>query len=28
LVNRNPAQTNRKFAPGHEDWRWSMAYGD
>jgi hypothetical protein len=28
LVNRNPAQTNRKYAPGHEDWRWSMAYGD
>jgi hypothetical protein len=28
LVNRNPAQSNRKFAPGHEDWRWSMAYGE
>jgi hypothetical protein len=28
LVNRNPAQSNRKFAPGHEDWRWSIAYGD
>ena len=28
LVNRNPAQSNRRFAPGHEDWRWSMAHGD
>jgi hypothetical protein len=28
LVNRNPAQSNRKFAAGHEDWRWSMAYGE
>jgi catechol 2,3-dioxygenase-like lactoylglutathione lyase family enzyme len=28
LVNRNPAQTNRKFAPGHEDRRWAMAYGE
>jgi hypothetical protein len=26
LVNRNPAQSNRKFAPGHEDRRWAMAY--
>src|SRR6185437_7572129 len=25
LVNRNPAQSNRRFAPGHETWRWSMA---
>jgi hypothetical protein len=28
LVNRNPAQSNRKFAPGHEDWRSAMAYGE
>ncbi|HZB93846.1 MAG TPA: hypothetical protein VE397_20525 [Stellaceae bacterium] len=28
LVNRNPAQSNRRFAPGHEDWRWAMAYGE
>jgi hypothetical protein len=28
LVNRNPAQSNRRFAAGHEDWRWAMAYGD
>ncbi len=28
LVNRNPAQSNRKFAPGHEDWRWAMAHED
>lgn len=27
LVNRNPAQSNRKFAPGHEEWRWAMPYG-
>ncbi|HXZ01080.1 MAG TPA: hypothetical protein VEI03_13850 [Stellaceae bacterium] len=26
LVNRNPAQSNRKFAPGHEEWRWTMSY--
>ena len=25
LVNRNPAQTNRAFAPGHEVWPWAMA---
>ena len=24
LVNRNPAQTNRNYAPGHDAWRWSM----
>ena len=28
LVNRNPAQSNRRFAPGHEDWRSAMAYGE
>ncbi|HVM77404.1 MAG TPA: hypothetical protein VMU06_00195 [Stellaceae bacterium] len=28
LVNRNPAQTNRAFAPGHEVWPWAMAYGE
>jgi len=24
LVNRNPAQTNRTYAPGHEQWAWAM----
>jgi hypothetical protein len=24
LVNRNPAQTNRNYAPGHDSWRWAM----
>jgi hypothetical protein len=24
LVNRNPAQTNRTYAPGHEQWTWAM----
>lgn len=24
LVNRNPAQTNRNYAPGHDAWRWAM----
>ena len=24
LVNRNPAQTNRDYAPGHDSWRWAM----
>jgi hypothetical protein len=24
LVNRNPAQTNRNWAPGHDDARWAM----
>ena len=24
LVNRNPAQTNRHYAPGHDEWRWSL----
>lgn len=28
LVNRNPAQTNRNYAPGHDAWTWSMAQGD
>jgi len=28
LVNRNPAQTNRAFGPGHEVWPWAMAYGE
>jgi catechol 2,3-dioxygenase-like lactoylglutathione lyase family enzyme len=27
LVNRNPAQTNQHFAPGHEAWVWSMDAG-
>jgi hypothetical protein len=25
LVNRNPAQTNRNYAPGYDDARWAMA---
>jgi hypothetical protein len=28
LVNRNPAQTNRRFAPGHEGWAWAMPYSE
>ena len=28
LVNRNPAQTNRAFAQGHEAWSWAMPYGE
>ena len=24
LINRNPAQTNRTYAPGHEQWAWAM----
>ena len=28
LVNRNPAQTNQRFAPGHESWAWAMPYSD
>ncbi len=28
LVNRNPAQTNLRFAPGHETWAWAMPYSD
>jgi len=24
LLNRNPAQTNRTYAPGHEQWAWAM----
>jgi catechol-2,3-dioxygenase len=24
LVNRNPEQTNRTYAPGHEQWAWAM----
>ncbi len=24
LVNRDPAQTNRNYAPEHESWRWAM----
>jgi len=24
LVNRDPDQTNRNYAPGHEAWRWSL----
>ncbi len=27
LVNRNPAQSNRNYAPGHDAWAWSMAHG-
>jgi hypothetical protein len=27
LVNRNPAQTNRSYAPGHEELSWSMPVG-
>ncbi len=23
LVNRNPAQTNRNYVPGHDSWRWA-----
>jgi catechol-2,3-dioxygenase len=25
LVNRDPAQTNRTYAPGHDQWAWGMA---
>jgi hypothetical protein len=25
LINRNPAQTNRAYAPGHDRWPWAMA---
>ena len=28
LVNRNPMQTNMRFAPGHETWAWAMPYSD
>ena len=28
LVNRNPVQTNMRFAPGHETWAWAMPYSD
>jgi hypothetical protein len=24
LINRNPAQTNRNYAPGHDQWLWAM----
>jgi catechol 2,3-dioxygenase-like lactoylglutathione lyase family enzyme len=24
LINRNPAQTNRTYSPGHDQWIWSM----
>ena len=24
LVNRNPAQTNRNYAHGHDQWAWAM----
>jgi len=27
LINRNTAQTNNEFAPGHEEQPWAMAYG-
>jgi hypothetical protein len=26
LVNRNPTQSNRNYAPGHDAWRWSEAH--
>jgi hypothetical protein len=26
LVNRNPAQNNMRFAPGHEELSWSMPH--
>jgi hypothetical protein len=25
LINRNPEQTNRNYAPGHDAWTWSMS---
>lgn len=28
LVNRNPAQSNTRYAPGHEVWPWAMPYSD
>jgi catechol 2,3-dioxygenase-like lactoylglutathione lyase family enzyme len=28
LVNRNAAQSNRRYAPGHEEWAWSLVAGD
>ncbi|HYM32223.1 MAG TPA: hypothetical protein VEU47_13040 [Candidatus Cybelea sp.] len=28
LVNRNPAQNNRNYAPGHDAWTWSMPHAD
>jgi len=28
LVNRNPAQSNRRFAPGHESSGWALPYSD
>ena len=27
LVNRNPEQTNRLYAPGHEELSWSLPLG-
>ena len=24
LINRNPLQTNRNYAPGHDQWQWAM----
>ena len=24
LINRNPAQTNRTYASGHDQWLWAM----
>jgi hypothetical protein len=24
LINRNPAQTNRNYAHGHDQWLWAM----
>ncbi len=26
LINRNPRQTNTNYAPGHDEWRWSMSH--
>jgi len=28
LVNRNPAQTNMNYAPGHDAWAWATAHGE
>jgi len=24
LINRNPMQTNRNYAHGHDQWQWAM----
>jgi hypothetical protein len=28
LINRNPKQTNRTYAPGHDEWIWAMGPSD